>query len=84
MGLVERQPPRRPPLAARLQPVLRAAREGAPNLVAGRVLLARHLSVSRTTTHPLDQAAAEAPRHALARRQLGMRLGERPPHPPQR
>jgi hypothetical protein len=82
VGLIERQPPRRPRLAARGELVLRARSEGAGDLVARRALTARHLGMGGAAAHPLEQAPAEAPRHALARRQLGMGLGERPPAAP--
>jgi hypothetical protein len=82
VGLIERQPPRRPRLAARRELVASARPKGAGDLVAARALTARHLRVGGTNAYPLEQAPPETPRHALARRQLRVRLGERPPTPP--
>jgi hypothetical protein len=79
VGLVERQPPRRPRLAAGGELITSARSEGTGDLVARRALPARHLGVRRAAAHPLEHAPPEAPRHALARRQLRVRLGERPP-----
>jgi hypothetical protein len=56
--------------------------EGAGELVARRALTAGHLGVRGAAPHPLEQAPPQAPRHPLARRQLGVGLGERPPAAP--
>jgi hypothetical protein len=58
--------------------------EGARDLIARGVLLARDLGVGGAAAHPLDPATAEARGDALARRQLAMTLGERAPAPWQR
>jgi hypothetical protein len=79
VGLVERQPPRRPRLAARRELVLSARSEGTRDLVARRPLVAGDLGVRAAAAHPLEEMPAEATGHALARRKLGLRLRERPP-----
>jgi hypothetical protein len=80
--LVERQPPRRPRLAARGELVLRARSEGAGDVVARRALTARHLGVRGGAADPLEHVPTEATRDALAGWQLGMGLGERAPATP--
>lgn len=82
VGLVERQSPRGTRRATHLELVLRADPERAPDLVAARALLARHLGVRRPAAHPLQQAPPEASRDPLALGQLGVRLAERPPTTP--
>jgi hypothetical protein len=79
LGLIQRQPPRRPPLAERGELVPGARSEGAGDLVARGLFTARHLDMGGTAAHPLEQAPPETPRHALPPRQLRVRLGERPP-----
>jgi hypothetical protein len=77
-GLIERQPPRRSPLARRQQHIATVG-ERARYLMARRVLVARDLGVRCPALAALEQVRAEASAHALARRQLRVGLGERAP-----
>jgi hypothetical protein len=77
LGLGERQPLRRRRLAARGELVPSARSESPLNLVAGRALAARHLGIGGPAAHPRERPPAEAPRHTLARRQLGRGFRER-------
>jgi hypothetical protein len=77
VSLIEGEPPRRPSLGVRDQLDPGAEREGAPDLVAGRLLGTRDLGVGGTLARASKQAPPEPPRYPLSRRQLLMPLRER-------
>jgi hypothetical protein len=77
VGLIEREPLRRRSPGARLQLDRGAEREGAPDLVAGRLLATRDLGVGSALARTSKQAPPEPPRYPLPRRQLLMPLHER-------
>src|SRR5439155_11526489 len=78
-GLIEGEPLRRPSLGARHQLDRGAEREGASDLVAGRLLGTCDLGVVATLARASKQAPSEPPRDALPRWQLLMPLHERAP-----
>ncbi len=75
--LVKRQPPGRPSLGASHQFGGGAKREGAPDLVAGRLLAAGDLGVRRALARTSKQAPTEPARYSLPRRQFLVPLRER-------
>jgi hypothetical protein len=77
-GLIERQPPRRSPLARRQQ-LVAAVGEHPRHLIARGVLVARELGMRCALAATLEQPGPEAGSHALAGRQLRVSLGERAP-----
>jgi hypothetical protein len=77
MGLVQRQPARPALAIPRLEP-LGALGEGAGDLVAGGVLLARDLGVRGAADDTLGQPRSEADGHAPTGGQVLVGLGERP------
>ena len=68
VGLIEGEPLRRPSGGVRHQLDRGAEREGAPNLVAGRLLGTRDLGVGGTLARASKQAPPEPPRYSLPRR----------------
>src|SRR5438034_5544511 len=75
--LVKRQPPGRPSLGASHQFDRGAKREGARDLIAGRLLATRDLGVRGALARASKQAPTEPARYSLPRRQLLMPLRER-------
>jgi hypothetical protein len=73
--LIQRQASWRPPIAPRLQ-LVSTDRERTRDLVARRAFLPGDLRMRATAAAALKQPGARG--YALARRQLGVRLGERP------
>src|SRR5712691_1896277 len=77
-GLVDRKPARERPRAGSELPG-GAEPEGALDLVAARLLLARDLELRAARAQPREEAGAEARAHPLPGGQLGMRLAEAAP-----
>ena len=77
VGLVEGEPLRWPSLGASHQFDRGAKREGAPDLIAGRLLATRDLGVRGALARASKQAPTEPARYLLPRRQFLMQLRER-------